>query len=74
MGRLEDMVCVVTGGAKGLGRVFVEALQRAGAKVAALDVAKADPVPGVLAITRAMSPNPQPAVPRPRRSRRRLDP
>lgn len=47
-GRLSDKVCIVTGGAKGLGRVFVSALLAEGARVAALDVALADPVPGAV--------------------------
>lgn len=51
MGRLQDKVCVVTGGAKGLGRTFVAALQGAGAKVAALDIVEADRVADALAIS-----------------------
>lgn len=50
-GRLSDKVCIVTGGAKGLGRVFVSALLAEGARVAALDVALADPVPGAVHLT-----------------------
>ena len=50
-GRLSDKVCIVTGGAKGLGRVFVSALLAEGARIAALDVASAEPVPGALHLT-----------------------
>ena len=39
-GRLEGRVCIVTGGAKGLGLVFVSALLAEGAQVLAVDVAE----------------------------------
>lgn len=38
MGRLDDKVCLVTGGAKGLGRVFARALAAEGAKVVIADI------------------------------------
>ncbi len=50
-GRLEDKVCIVTGGAKGLGRCFAGALAEQGARVATLDIAVAAPLPGVLALS-----------------------
>lgn len=39
MNRLADKVCIVTGGAKGLGRAFATALAAEGAKVAIADIA-----------------------------------
>jgi len=38
-GRLDNKVCLVTGGAKGLGRTFAAALVREGAKVSIADIA-----------------------------------
>jgi NAD(P)-dependent dehydrogenase (short-subunit alcohol dehydrogenase family) len=42
MGRVEGKVCVVTGGAKGLGLEFASALVAEGAKVLAVDIAECD--------------------------------
>ncbi len=39
MGRLDGRICIVTGGAKGLGREFARALAGEGGRVAVLDVA-----------------------------------
>jgi len=39
MARMTDRVCIVTGGAVGLGRVYCQALAKEGAKVAVLDIA-----------------------------------
>ena len=39
MGRLKNKVCIVTGGAKGLGLVYVRALLNEGAQVIAIDIA-----------------------------------
>lgn len=36
---MQDKVCIVTGGAVGLGRAYSEALSREGARVAVLDIA-----------------------------------
>lgn len=49
-GRLEDKVCIVTGGARGLGRRFVIALAEHGARVATLDIAVAEPPSGILSL------------------------
>jgi NAD(P)-dependent dehydrogenase (short-subunit alcohol dehydrogenase family) len=50
MGRLQDKVAIVTGGAKGLGAAFAQALVGEGARVAALDIASSAPVPGATAL------------------------
>lgn len=49
--RLKDKVCIVTGGAKGLGRVFAAALLAEGARVTALDIVHGYPVPGAAHLT-----------------------
>lgn len=38
MGRLEDKVAIVTGGARGLGRVFCLAMIKEGAKIVVVDI------------------------------------
>ncbi len=50
-GRLENKVCIVTGGARGLGRCFAAALAAEGARVASLDIAEASAIPGVRHLT-----------------------
>ena len=39
MGRLQDKACIVTGGAKGLGLAFTQALIAEGAQVVVADIA-----------------------------------
>ena len=51
MGRLHKKVAIVTGGAKGLGAAFAQALADEGARVATLDIAGGTPPPGGLALT-----------------------
>jgi NAD(P)-dependent dehydrogenase (short-subunit alcohol dehydrogenase family) len=38
MGRLENKVAILTGGARGLGRVFCQAMAKEGAKVVVADI------------------------------------
>lgn len=50
MGRLSGKVAIVTGGAKGLGAAFAQALAGEGARVATLDVAESDSPENILAL------------------------
>ncbi len=60
MGRLTDRTCIVTGGAKGLGRAFALALAAEGARVAIADIADgralADEIGGLFVATEVSDP------------------
>jgi NAD(P)-dependent dehydrogenase (short-subunit alcohol dehydrogenase family) len=55
MGRLDGRVAIVTGGARGIGKVYSEALAREGATVVIADIVDGGAVPDAIAITTDVS-------------------
>ena len=77
MGRLEGRVVIVTGGAKGIGKIYCKGLAAEGARICIADIADGAEQPTSLAVTWNVRPAPAPArlgalegTLSPRRSRR----